>query len=140
MYIIALFTNKIIITSMLSQCCNIVVHFVRLYSCTRCDVCQCSLHWATQTCLFDSSCCGTKVYGLHKINCEKIVMRLWHSIAGANIVYISLSIRLSELHERASPYVYCSLLWYEKGIVYQQIITTVVSNHQTLLLYHVSCM
>ena len=52
------------------------------------------------------------------INYENIVMRLWHSIAGPNIVYISLSI--SELHERASPH--CSLLWYENGIVYQQII------------------
>ena len=33
MYIIALFTNKIIITKMLSQCRKIVVHF-RLYSCS----------------------------------------------------------------------------------------------------------
>ena len=42
-----------------------------------------------------------------------------------NIVCIGLFI--SELQERASSH--CSLLWYEKGIVYQQMIKTVVSNH-----------
>ena len=70
------------------------------------------------------------------INYENIVMRLWYSIARPNILCISLSI--SELHEHTS--LHCSLLWYEKGIVYQQIITRGVSNYWTLLLYHVSCM
>ena len=42
-----------------------------------------------------------------------------------NIVCISLFI--SELHKYASSH--CALLWYGKGIVYRQIIKTVVSNH-----------
>ena len=44
-----------------------------------------------------------------------------------NIVYISLSI--SELQEHASSH--CSLLWYTKGIDYQQ--NRLVLNHSTYL-------
>ena len=43
-------------------------------------------------------------------------MRFSYSTTVSNIVYISHSI--SELQEHASSH--CSLLWYTKGIVYQQ--------------------
>ena len=46
----------------------------------------------------------------------EFVVRFQHSTAVPNIVYISLF--LSELEERVSSH--CSLLWYTKGIVYQQ--------------------
>ena len=62
--------------------------------------------------------------------------RFLHSIALPNFVHVSLSI--SELHENASSH--CSLLWYEKAFVYQQIITTVVISHETLPLYQISGM
>ena len=71
------------------------------------------------------------------------ITKLWtlvkgflHSIALLNFVRVSLSI--SELHEVAYPH--CSLLWYEKGFVYQQISTTLVISHETLPLYWVSGM
>ena len=41
-----------------------------------------------------------------------------HCIAQPSFVHVSLSI--SELHEHA--YSHCSLLWCEKGIVYQQVV------------------
>ena len=47
----------------------------------------------------------------------KFVVRFWHCISVPNIVYISLSI--SELQKH--PPSHCSLLWYTKVIVYQQI-------------------
>ena len=63
---------------------------------------------------------------------KKLWKLLKHSTALPNFVHVSLSI--SELHENASSH--CSLLWYEKAFVYQQIITTVVVSHETL--YRVS--
>ena len=39
---------------------------------------------------------------------------------------VCISLFISELQEYASSH--CSLLWYGKGIVYQQIIKTMVSN------------
>ena len=56
-------------------------------------------------------------------NYENHVVRF--STIVPSIVCISLFI--SELQEHTSSH--CSLLWYRKGIVYQQIIKTVVSNH-----------
>ena len=57
---------------------------------------------------------------------EVLSQNFWHSIALPNIVYIynmSVFPLASELHERAPSH--CSLLWYEKGIVYQQIIQNI---------------
>ena len=56
------------------------------------------------------------------------------SIILPSFVLVSLSI--SELHEHASSH--CSLLWYEKDFVYQQIITTLMISHETLPYYQVS--
>ena len=66
----------------------------------------------------------------------KFVKGFLHSIALQNFVSVSLSI--SELYEDASSH--CSLLWYEKEFVYQQIITTLVISHESLSLYQVSGM
>ena len=64
---------------------------------------------------------------------NKSCCEIFDSTIVPNIVCISLFI--SELQEYASSH--CSLLRYGKGIVYQQIIKTVVSN---LPLYKVLCM
>ena len=62
-------------------------------------------------------CFGTNVYCL-PTKYENLICYIQglHSIAQPSFVHVSLSI--SELHEHA--YSHCSLLWCEKGIVYQQ--------------------
>ena len=74
----------------------------------------------------DCSCFGTKIQRL-PTNYGNCVVRFlpFYCCTVPNIVCISISI--SELQEHASSH--CSLLWYGKGIVYQQIIKTLVSTH-----------
>ena len=69
-------------------------------------------------------CFGTNVCCL-ATNYENVICYIQglHFIAQPSFAYVSLSI--SELHEHA--YYHCPLLWCEKGIVYQQVIGTLVS-------------
>ena len=51
--------------------------------------------------------------------------------------FIHPSIKVRELHKHACSH--CSLLWCEKGIVYQQVIGMLVSYQYCLPAYQVSC-
>ena len=71
-------------------------------------------------------CFGTNVYCLPT---KYENLQGLHSIAQPSFVHVSLSI--SELYEHA--YSHCSLLWCEKGIVYQQVSIGVISLSPTCL-------
>ena len=88
-----------------------------LHCCTKVSVPFIELHT-----YFHCSCFGTKVH-YSPTNYGNLVVQ--HTTAVPNIVCISHSI--SELQEHA--FSHCSLLWYRKGIVYQQIIKMLMSNH-----------
>ena len=65
-------------------------------------------------------CCGTNVY------CLPMEYGNLHSITLPSFLHVSLSI--SELHQRT--YYQPSLLWCQKGIVYQHVIWILASHHK----------
>ena len=84
-----------------------------LYPCTKCAVCSVPFTELQNIlyCLWCGYCLPT-IYGTYN-------RFFLHSITLPFFVLVSLSI--NELYEHASSH--CSLLWYEKDFVYQQIIT-----------------
>ena len=87
-------------------------------------VCQCSLHWVTRTCIYHTAFVVVRMC-IESMGILFVTRFELHSIAQPGFVRVSLSI--SELHEHA--YSHCSLLWCEKGTVYQQVIRVLVSYH-----------
>ena len=106
-----------------------ILIFVRLSPSVKCAVPFNELHTYEYTVLL-------LMWLLFTNKLMELVKGFLHSIALPNFVVVSLSV--SELHENTSSH--CSLLWYEKGFVYQQIITTLVISRETLPLYQFSGM